>query len=171
MISAFWTHSFNVRHTVHVRLDPVGTRCQSSPAMLAMCLWIVKNNNNKNTYYSDLYAPLTGKHCNECGGKVPYFLHFPSLVCRAPHCRLWIWTPFLWLIPQDLQPFPAPRRKPHALCINIQAYFGAQKQKNMWWETRSFPGSATSPRVARVSVENEVSIGLYGITKRKTWNI
>ncbi len=40
-----------------------------------------------------------------------------------------IWTPFPWLIPQDPQPFPAPHRKPHALCITIQAYFGAGKQK------------------------------------------
>lgn len=38
-------------------------------------------------------------------------------------------TVFCWSIPQDPQPFPAPHRKPHALCIAIQAYFGAEKRK------------------------------------------
>lgn len=55
---------------------------------------------------------------------IAFFLMRPAL-----HCRMWIWTPFPWLIPQDPQPFPAPHRKPHALCITIQAYFGAETQK------------------------------------------
>ena len=38
-------------------------------------------------------------------------------------------TPYPRLIPQDPQPFPAPHRKPHVLCITTQAYFGGEKQK------------------------------------------
>lgn len=51
------------------------------------------------------------------------------MTCRALLCSMRIWTPFPRLIPQDPQPLPAPHRKPHALCITIQAYFGAEKQK------------------------------------------
>lgn len=50
-------------------------------------------------------------------------------MCPALHCRMQNLDTFPWLIPQDPQPFPAPHRKPHALCITIQAYFGAEKQK------------------------------------------
>lgn len=61
---------------------------------------------------------------------------------------MWIWTPFPWRIPQDPQPFPAPHRKCHVLCISIQTYFRAEKWKN--WEKHSFP--AISPTVAHISV-------------------
>ena len=62
-------------------------------------------------------------------GKLIFFLHLLSLTRPALRCRMWIWSPFLWLIPQDPQPFPAAHRKPHALCITTQAYFRAEKQK------------------------------------------
>lgn len=68
-----------------------------------------KQNNNLQKYYSNLTVTV----CT--------FL--------ALRCRMRIWTPFPWLIPQDPQSFPAPHRKPHVLCITIQAYFRAEKQK------------------------------------------
>lgn len=62
-------------------------------------------------------------------GKVISYFHLLPVTCWALHCRMWIWTLFSWLIPQDPQPFQAPHRKPHTLCITNQAYFGAEKQK------------------------------------------
>lgn len=65
---------------------------------------------------------------------------------------MWIWTLFPWLIPQDPQPFQAPHRKPHTLCITIQAYFGAEKQKIE--RNTELPGLPQSvPQLLNVSVE------------------
>lgn len=77
-----------------------------------------------------------------------------------------IWTPYPRLIPQDPQPFPAPQRKPHALCITIQAYFRAEKQKIEMQRASLAP--AISPTVSYVSLVNEVLFLPCGVTKRDT---
>lgn len=110
---------------------------------VAVCFLCLKHENTRiiTTYRSITVMCTTNTETQEwTRGKVIFFLHLLYLTRMALHCRMWIWTPFPWLIPEDPQPFPAPHRKPHALCITIQAYFGAWKQK-IERETQSFPGS------------------------------
>lgn len=83
-------------------------------------------------YSPPLHTKTHSKTQEWVESKLIFFVHVHSLTWLALHCRMWIWTPFPWLIPQDPQPFPAPHRKCHALCITIQTYFRAEKWKN--WE-------------------------------------
>lgn len=102
--------------------------------LCTVCLvWFIRETGKQHlTGVLQYSPPLHTKTQEWVESKLIFFVHLHSLTCLAVRCRMWIWTPFSWLIPQDSQPFPAPHRKCHALCITIQTYFRAEKWKK--WE-------------------------------------